>query len=406
MRPWYPPSNAPMRWRGCRSWRCPTTLPARSAKLLDRPDLLATLRAALRGRPAIVEPWNVTEHEVEVATALGAPLNGTPPALWPLGYKSAGRRLFTEVGVPVPFGYEDVRTVGDVVAAIAGIRERRPAASGIVIKHDDDGAGDGNAVIGLRSPGGDASDHALRRRIEALPGWYVDNIRHGSVVEELIAGTGFASPSAQVDVSPFGEVTVIATHEQLLDPETGQVYTGCRFPANPVYAAEIARHASAIGDRLAQRGVIGRFGVDFAAACDAAGHWQVFALEINLRKGGTSHPFSVLRNLVPGRYDDQAGRWLAADGRSRSYYATDNMVDPAWLGLPPSEVIKFIDDAGLRFDAATGTGVVVHMLSCLAIDGRFGLTAIGRSNEHAAALLEGTRAAVCKGVLSGAHGRI
>lgn len=121
-------------------------------------------------------------------------------------------------------------------------------------------------------------------------------------------------------------------------------------------------------------------------------------------KGGTTHPFAVLRNLVPGRYDLDRGRWIASDGSPRMYSATDNLVDPAWLGIPPNSLIKFIDDAGLRFDPATGTGVVVHMLSCLAIYGRFGLTAIGRSSEHAAALLEDTRAAVREGVRFGAHG--
>jgi hypothetical protein len=34
------------------------------------------------------------------------------------------------------------------------------------------------------------------------------------------------------------------------------------------------------------------------------------------------------------------------------------------------------------------------MLSCLAIDGRFGLTAIGRTPEQAAELYEATRSAV------------
>jgi hypothetical protein len=48
----------------------------------------------------------------------------------------------------------------------------------------------------------------------------------------------------------------------------------------------------------------------------------------------------------------------------------------------------------VTFDRARGTGVVLHMLSCLAIDGRFGLTAIGDSPEEAADLDEATRAAV------------
>lgn len=33
-------------------------------------------------------------------------------------------------------------------------------------------------------------------------------------------------------------------------------------------------------------------------------------LEVNLRKGGTIHPYSTLSNLVPGRCDAGLGAWL------------------------------------------------------------------------------------------------
>jgi PGM1 C-terminal domain len=366
-----------------------------AAKLLDRPDLLQALRASFGDRPVFIGPWNVTDREVEVALRLQVPIDGTVPSLWPLGYKSAGRRLFAEAGVPAPVGREEVRTVEEVVAAIAAIRAARPAAPGVVIKHDNSGAGDGNVVIDLRQVGGGpAAGEQVRARVAALPEWYLRDLAAGGVVEERIAGVRFASPSVQLDISPYGEVAVLSTHEQLLGGETGQVYVGCRFPADPAYARDLARHGRAIGTRLAARGVVGRLSVDFAVASDEAGGWQVFALEVNLRRGGTTHPFVVLRNLVPGRYDADAGQWVAADGTARSYWSTDNLVDPGWLGLPPATVIKAVTGAGLQFDYRTGTGVVLHMLSCLAIDGRFGLTAIGRTPEQAAAFYHATKSAV------------
>ena len=51
-------------------------------------------------------------------------------------------------------------------------------------------------------------------------------------------------------------------------------------------------------------------------------------------------------------------------------------------------------DAGLQFDSATGSGVVLHMLGCLAVDGRFGVTAIGHTADHADELYVATLAAV------------
>jgi len=94
-------------------------------------------------------------------------------------------------------------------------------------------------------------------------------------------------------------VNVLATHEQVLGGDTGQVYIGCRFPADPAYVSELARHGEAIGKLLASRGVIGRLSVDFAATQNDSGKWHMHALEINLRKGGTTHPYVVLSHLVP-----------------------------------------------------------------------------------------------------------
>ena len=363
-----------------------------AAKLLDRPDLLEDLRASIGGRPALIEPWNVTESEVEVACHIGAAINGTRPDLRPLGFKSHGRRLFARAGVPMPVGREDVRTVDDVLDAIDAIRAARPGVAGVVVKHDDSGTGDGNVVVDLVAPGSDRQ--GLRARLNGLPAWYVQDLRLGGVTEELITGEWFSSPSAQIDVQPSGRVVVLATHEQVLGGDSNQVYIGCRFPADDAYAAEIARHARAVGKELAREGAVGRASVDFAAARDRAGRWTVAALEINLRKGGTTHPYSALRNLVPGRYDADAARWVSADGTTRAYVASDNVVDAAWRGLPPAAVLEAVAGAGLRFDRASGTGVVLHMLSCLAIDGRFGMTAIGGSPEQAEELYEAAVAAV------------
>jgi hypothetical protein len=367
-----------------------------AAKLLDRRDLIAKLRRSFRGRPVFIEPWNVTEAEMELALELGTPIYGSSPELWPLAFKGSGRRLFKEAGVPIPYGREGVRHPKDVVAAIQEIRQHRPEAPGIVVKLDDSGAGDGNVIVPLDDLVGrsEATDE-IRQRVAALPGWFLEELAAGGgIVEELIDGAHYASPSVQGEIRPDGDTTVLSTHEQVLGGDTGHVYQGCRFPADEAYAATLASYGAAVGERLAQRGARGRYSVDFAAAQSPSGRWNVVALEINLRKGGTTHPFSALRNLVPGAYSTQAGRWIAEDGTHRFYSATDNLIDKRWLGLPPKSAIDAVRAAGLQFDHRTGAGVVLHMLSGLAIDGRFGVIAIGRSTEEAAELYEATGPAV------------
>lgn len=365
-----------------------------AVKLLERLDLVEELRTSLAGRPAFIEPWNVTDAEVEVALAIDAPINGTDPVLWHIGFKSAGRKLFSAAGVPVPVGREDVRTTDEIIEAVHAICRERPGVDAVIVKHDNSGAGDGNVVLSVDRSGDDL-DVVVRQAVESLPRWYLDDLEEGGIVEERIAGVRFTSPSVQVDVDPDGEVVVLSTHEQVLSGQDDQVYSGCRFPADPAYAAELARHGVAIGRALAGLGAMGRMAIDFAAAQDEDGAWSVHALEVNLRKGGTSHPFATLRHLVPGRYDAEEGRWRTEEDDSpRWYHSTDNLVDEAWMVLSPGQVIDAIRDAGLAYDHARGCGVVLHMLAGLAVDGRFGLTAIGRTEVEAEALYEGAVAAV------------
>jgi len=130
----------------------------------------------------------------------------------------------------------------------------------------------------------------------------------GGIVEELIEGTDFRSPSVQLRVSPAGQVDIMSTHDQVLGGPHGQTYFGCHFPADEEYAALLATEGLKVGRRLAREGVIGRAAVDFVAVRGGDG-WQTYALEINLRSGGTTHPLFALTTLTDGVYDPLAGEW-------------------------------------------------------------------------------------------------
>ncbi len=52
--------------------------------------------------------------------------------------------------------------------------------------------------------------------------------------------------------------------------------------------------------------MIGRFGVDFISIKEKDG-WKHHAIEINLRKGGTTHPYLMLLGLTVGKYDADTG---------------------------------------------------------------------------------------------------
>ena len=185
----------------------------------------------------------------------------------------------------------------------------------------------------------------------------------------------------QATIDPDGRVHILGTHEQDLAGPHGHTFHGARFPADPAYSALLARHAHAVGQVLARRGVIGAFSLDFVVTWHPDRGWAVYALEINLRQGGTTPPLALLANLDPGQYQPDPGRWHSAAGGVRCYRSTDNLTDPRWVGLTPAQVIDAVRDAGLGWDHDRRTGVVLHLLSCLAVDGRMGLTAIAPTPE-------------------------
>jgi hypothetical protein len=354
-----------------------------AAKLLDRPDLLDHIRDCIGGRPVFIEPWNVTADEVAVAVRLQAPVNGTVPELWPLGFKSSGRRLFAAARIPTPSGTEDVRTADDLRLAIARLRRAHPGLAAAVVKLDNSVSGDGNQVIALQDPtGSPASPRTVAERVAALPDWYLAELALGGVVEAYVAGEYWSSPSVQIEITPEGQAMVLATHEQVLGGDNGQVYQGCHFPARRDYVMRLANYGQRVGQLLAKHRVRGMVSIDFVAARDRGQQWRLYALEVNLRRGGTTAPIIVLSSLLPGSYDAY-GRWRLPDGSARYYCATDHLGDPRWTGLPPGQVIDGVRSAGLEFDRRTGTGVVLHMLSGIAVDGRFGMTAVGGSDHEA-----------------------
>ena len=103
-----------------------------------------------------------------------------------------------------------------------------------------------------------------------------------------------------------------------------------------------------------------------------------YAIEVNLRKGGTTHPFLTLQFLTDGRYD--AGRGAASPrpaGEEQHLVATDHLEDPSLRGLRVDDLFDLVGEPGLHFDQARQTGVVFHMISSLTRFGRVGMTAIG-----------------------------
>ena len=199
----------------------------------------------------------------------------------------------------------------------------------------------------------------------------------GGIVEERIVGEELRSPSVQLRVLPGGTVELLSTHDQLLGGPSGQSYLGCVFPADPAYARLITEPAMAIGERLADKGVLGRFAVDFVVVRDAAGGWTPYAIEVNLRKGGTTHPFLTLQFLTDGRYDPVD---RALPHRPRRREAPGGHRPPRVRRAPGLSVGDLFDVVGPARPALRPVPAGRHRLphdQRLTEHGRVGMTAVG-----------------------------
>jgi hypothetical protein len=362
-------------------------------KILERPRLIERIREGIQDRSrAYLTVFNSTPLERKLAVLLDIPLNGADPDLVPLGTKTGSRRIFRAAGVPMPEGFEDLHSKAEVEEALVELAARRPGIRRAVVKLNDSFSGEGNAIFRYPELGGRAAVREALQRIElSVPedtfnAYFEKFSRMGGIVEEFIEGFEKVSPSAQLRISPRGEVLPISTHDQILGGPSDQVFLGCSFPARDEYRLRIQDAAMKIGEVLAAHGVVSRFAIDFLLWRDTPGSpdWNMAALEINLRMGGTTHPYLALQFLTGGSLDRGTGLFFSPAGLAKYYRATDNL--RSYRGLLPEDLIDILTENRLHYSHATDSGVLFHLIGAVSEFGKLGLTAIGNSREEADAL--------------------
>ncbi len=370
-------------------------------KILDRPRLIERIRGAIADpESAHMSCFNSTALERSLAVRLGIPLYGNDPELNYLGTKSGSRRVFREAGVPLPDGFEGLRDAGDIVEAVVELKRRDPGLRRVAVKLDEGFSGEGNAV--LRFDGAPEGRHLDRWVREELPGrikfesasetWerYRQKFEEmGGIVECWVEGEEVRSPSVQCRINPLGDAAVVSTHDQVLGGPSGQIFLGSSFPADDAYSREITETGQRVGKVLRDRGALGRFAIDFISVRRGEG-WDHRAIEINLRKGGTTHPYLILRFLTDGAYDPSDGTYCTPTAQPCYYYASDNLQSPAYKGLTPDDLIDIAVDNSLHFDSATQQGVVFHLIGALSEYGKLGTVCIGDSHESAGKFYDDT----------------
>ncbi len=375
------------------------SLKSLSQKILERPRLMERIRQSLRPEKSYMVCFNSTKWERELSVKLGIPLLASDPDLLYWGTKSGSRGIFEMSGIPYPDGSKLLWNTEDLAGAAAELWERQPQLKRMVIKLNEGFSGEGNAILELSdladvAPGKSSHQQRVARLSDSMAylrfqganeTWSNFSSRIpelGAIVEAFIEGEEKRSPSVQGYITPYGEVEILSTHDQILGGPDGQIYLGCRFPADDGYRLQLQELGLKVGKILAEKGAMERYGVDFVAV-RKSDKWDLQAIEINLRKGGTTHPFMSLRYLTNGRYNLSTGLYDSEPGSHKYYLATDNLQKPQYQGLIPNDLMDIITYHRLHFDSSTKTGIVFHLMGALSEFGKLGLTCIGNSHQEA-----------------------
>lgn len=369
-------------------------------KILKRPRLIQRIIDSVPNlNAAHLVFFNTTDAEKQLALKLQIPMYSCDPKLNYLGSKSGSRTIFKECGIDLPDGCENLSSLNDIVKSLIELKHSNPYITKAVIKMNEGFSGDGNAIFYY--PNLELTDDALSLYLSTNIETHLKivakklSFKHfikkfetmGGIVEGFVEGSNIQSPSVQCRINPLGEICIISTHDQVLGGESMQVFVGAKFPADPNYAVELSNITYKIATALKEKGVLGRFGVDFMSVKTETG-WKHYAIEINLRKGGTTHPFLMLQFLTDGHYDPYSGKYWIQDGRERFYFATDNLKSERYKGLTPLDLIDIAMYHGLHFDHSRVEGVMFHLISALSQYGKLGLVSIAESPEKAIANYE------------------
>ncbi len=371
-------------------------------KILERPRLINRIKEYIK-QPRLTHMtcFNVTEYEQQLAVQLDIPIFGCAPSLLHLGTKSGCRKLFKELNVLLPDGFEDIHTKQAMINALVQLKTKYPNLKKAVVKMNDGFSGEGNAVFKYPEKIITAAELAselnnnLKEYLHIVASsldytTFIEKFQSmGGIVEVFIEAEVKESPSVQCRVSPKKHIDIISTHDQILSGDDNQVFMGASFPANHAYNYDIGFIGLKIANAMAEKGVIGRFGIDFISVMEETG-WKHYAIETNLRKGGTTHPFIMIKFLTSGKFNWEKGEYTIPNGETRCYFASDNVYHEKYIGLTPHDLIDIAMCNNLLYDSAKQKGVMFHMIGALSQYGKLGMLCIGATVTEAKAYYQKT----------------
>lgn len=346
--------------------------------------------------------YNPTEDERKLSLKLGVPLFGADQKFDFVGTKSGSRWSFKNSGANIISGYNDLKDFDALCLAMARMVKKSPDDRRLMVKRNYSSSGKGNCIFYVdkflsddkidvkKIPVEDLASSIQKRfkKCTVFQNPKADFIKYkkkfnesGGIVEKYIEGVIKYSPSTQVLITSSKKAKIVSTHEQILGGPDKQLYLGCIFPSFPTHRKLIIREGEKISSWLANKGIVGNFAIDYVVTYNKNGeNPKVYPIEINLRKGGATHPFRLAYFLTGAKYNPKSG--LLQCGKKPIYYkAVDFIESEKYKGLKPMEIISLINDSTISFKKNTKKGALVYMPGMVEESGRFGAICIGQSYD-------------------------
>ena len=385
-------------------------------KVLERPAVIERIkRHIVNPAMSYMEVYYNTELEHQLAVKLDIPVFGAAKDLTNCGGKTGSREIFKKLEIAHPKGYGSIYTIEDIAKAIADLHSECPTLKSVVLKLNEGFSGIGNILIDLADIGDCSNEEAIVDYLERFSDDKCGEVSwqafkevladQGGVVEAFIDAPGKTSPTIQISINPLGDISIDSTHEQELGGRSGLEYIGCSLPAKANYVQTLHHLGKEIGRELVHLGAVGPASIDFIAIPRTSsdtqaltdgvvygrGDYMLYAVEINLRRGGTTHPLNATSFLTGGRYNSGSGTFKLPSGREVCYVSFSNIAPPEARGLCPNDIIDIVTEFGLHYNSSTCSGVLFHMMGALSQFGRLSGTCVAESHEKAWQLVENVR---------------
>lgn len=373
--------------------------------VLESPKIITKIKKAITDpNKAVLRCYNATEMERRLAVKLGIPLFGSEQKFDFIGSKSGGRKVFKLAKTNVIPGFEDLKNISELVVSVAKLAKKHPSYKKMVVKCNYAASGKGNAILKISDFFEDLNIDRVKTPTETVIKLLKKNLkdyfsfqkeddtaesyfnkfnRSGGIVELFIPGAVKYSPSTQVVINTNKKATITSTHEQVLGGPDGQLYMGCKFPAVPSHRKLIIKEGEKIASLLSKKGIIGNFAIDYVVVYDK-NHKNpiVWPIEINLRKGGTTHPFRSAFFLTGARYNPNTGNLMC--GKTQIHYVAMEIIQSEkYMKLKPMDLINLVEESKIGFNFNTKKGALIYSPGTLSELGKFSALCIGHSDEEA-----------------------